>query len=172
MFHFENSLHNIYFMDYDFFFLFSIVDALIQRLSIQRVLDVSSEWTEDSYESDYSSMQYDFRVTCDAHYYGTGCANLCRPRDDQFGHYTCSSTGSIVCLAGWQGDYCTKGKSQCFSFSSFFFAHRNEKIKSLNYKHVQRKSYKIPTSICHICTVQTQYKSTWLCKICYFFYSF
>lgn len=84
------------------------LDTLISRLSIQRVLDVSPEWTADSYDSQYSSIQYDFRVTCDAHYYGQGCEILCRPRDDQFGHYTCSSTGSIVCLSGWQGDYCTK----------------------------------------------------------------
>lgn len=79
-------------------------------MSIQRVLDVSSEWTEDSHESVYSSIQYDIRVTCDAHYYGKGCANLCRPRDDQFGHYTCSESGDIVCVSGWQGDYCTKRK--------------------------------------------------------------
>ncbi|XP_055716834.1 neurogenic locus protein delta [Phlebotomus papatasi] len=83
---------------------------LISRLSIQRVLDVSSNWTEDKHESVYTTIQYDFRVTCDAHYYGSGCANLCRPRDDQFGHYTCSATGGIVCLSGWQGDYCTKAR--------------------------------------------------------------
>lgn len=97
-----------------FFFLF-ITGVLISRLSIQRVLDVSAEWTADSNRSDHSSVQYDFRVTCDAHYYGSGCANLCRPRDDQFGHYTCSETGDIVCLAGWQGEYCTKG-NLCFFF--------------------------------------------------------
>lgn len=96
------------------FFLRSL-DALVHRLSIQRVLDVSADWTEDSHESQYSSIQYDFRVTCDAHYYGQGCANLCRPRDDQFGHYTCSSSGNIVCLSGWQGDYCTKGKPISFT---------------------------------------------------------
>lgn len=73
---------------------------------------MSPEWTQHADESEYSSIQYDFRVTCDTHYYGKGCADLCRPRDDQFGHYTCSSTGSIVCLSGWQGDYCTKRK--CF----------------------------------------------------------
>lgn len=55
-------------------------------------------------------MQYDFRVTCEEHYYGKGCGSLCRPRDDQFGHYQCSELGDRVCLAGWQGDYCTKRK--------------------------------------------------------------
>jgi hypothetical protein len=59
-------------------------------------------------------MRYEYRVTCDAHYYGAGCANLCRPRDDNFGHYKCSPTGDRVCLSGWQGDYCTKRK--CFSY--------------------------------------------------------
>lgn len=105
---------------------------LISQLSVQRFLDVKSEWTPDQYQTPDSSIEfeYDFRVTCDAHYYGTGCANVCRPRDDQFGHYTCSSTGSIVCLSGWQGDYCTKRKSLLFIFSnliffSFYFAVSN-----------------------------------------------
>lgn len=82
--------------------------VLISRLSIQRVLEVSTEWTEDSYNSSHTMMQYAFRVTCDAAYYGAGCANVCRSRDDQFGHFTCSPTGERVCLSGWQGDYCTK----------------------------------------------------------------
>ncbi|XP_055620762.1 neurogenic locus protein delta isoform X2 [Toxorhynchites rutilus septentrionalis] len=81
--------------------------VLISRLSIQRVLEVSTEWAEDSYNSSHTMLQYAFRVTCDASYYGAGCANLCRKRDDQFGHYTCSPTGERVCLSGWQGDYCT-----------------------------------------------------------------
>lgn len=72
------------------------------------MLDVSSEWSEDSNDAANSALQYDFRVTCDEHYYGKGCANLCRPRDDPFGHYECSETGDRVCVAGWQGDYCTK----------------------------------------------------------------
>lgn len=73
------------------------------------MLDVSAEWTEDSHElSQNTSMKYDIRVTCESNYYGGGCADLCRPRDDQFGHYTCSSNGDIVCLSGWQGEYCTK----------------------------------------------------------------
>lgn len=88
----------------------SVSGILISRFSNQRVLDVSAEWTEDSNNSSHSSMQYAFRVTCDPAYYGAGCANLCRKRDDQFGHYTCSPTGERVCLSGWQGDYCTTRK--------------------------------------------------------------
>lgn len=86
----------------------SVSDLLIQRLSVQQVLEVSSEWKTNKSESQYTWLEYDFRVTCDPHYYGSGCANLCRPRDDQFGHYTCSETGEIICLTGWQGTYCEK----------------------------------------------------------------
>lgn len=93
-----------------FSFLLS-ADVLISRLSIQRVLDVGSEWTEDRHVlPQNTSMEYDIRVTCENNYYGNGCADLCRPRDDQFGHYTCSSNGEIVCLSGWEGAYCTKRK--------------------------------------------------------------
>lgn len=75
------------------------------------MLEVSPEWTEDRHVlPQNTSMEYDIRVTCDSNYYGGGCADLCRPRDDGFGHYTCSSNGDIVCLSGWQGQYCTKRK--------------------------------------------------------------
>ncbi|XP_075145714.1 neurogenic locus protein delta [Haematobia irritans] len=85
-------------------------NLLIQRLSVQQVLEVSPEWKTNKSESQYTWLEYDFRVTCDAHYYGSGCANLCRPRDDPFGHYTCSDSGEIICLSGWRGDYCDKPK--------------------------------------------------------------
>jgi len=85
-------------------------ETLITRLTTQRWLDVGEDWTEDEHRSSHSVMRYEYRVTCDAHYYGVGCANLCRPRDDNFGHYKCSPTGDRVCLSGWQGDYCTKRK--------------------------------------------------------------
>lgn len=89
-------------------------ETLITRLTTQRFLDVGENWTEEEHLSSHSVMRYEYRVTCDAHYYGAGCANLCRPRDDNFGHYKCSPTGDRVCLSGWQGDYCTKRK--CFSY--------------------------------------------------------
>ncbi|XP_055903540.1 neurogenic locus protein delta [Eupeodes corollae] len=81
---------------------------LIQRLSVQQVLEVSPEWKTNKSEAPYTWFEYDFRVTCDPHYYGAGCANLCRPRDDQFGHYTCSENGEKICLSGWGDDYCQK----------------------------------------------------------------
>nr|CAD7597808.1 unnamed protein product [Timema genevievae] len=83
-------------------------ETLITRLTTQRWLDVGPDWTEDEHQSAQSVMRYEYRVTCDAHYYGAGCASLCRPRDDSFGHYNCSLQGERKCVAGWQGDYCTK----------------------------------------------------------------
>lgn len=83
---------------------------LITRLTTQRWLDVGTEWIEDEHRSAHSQMVYEYRVTCLAHYYGKGCENLCRPRDDSFGHYSCSPTGERVCLSGWKGDYCATRK--------------------------------------------------------------
>ncbi|KAJ8686511.1 hypothetical protein QAD02_022305 [Eretmocerus hayati] len=80
--------------------------VIITRLATQRWLDVGPEWIEDEHRSHHSMMVYEYRVTCSAHYYGKGCENLCRPRDDNFGHYRCSPTGERVCLSGWKGDYC------------------------------------------------------------------
>lgn len=84
--------------------------TLITRLTTQQWLDVGSDWHEEEDRSSHSALSYEYRVMCDEHYYGSGCANLCRPRNDQFGHYTCSSQGDRVCTDGWQGDYCTKRK--------------------------------------------------------------
>ncbi|KAH1023112.1 hypothetical protein HUJ04_012383 [Dendroctonus ponderosae] len=85
--------------------------VLVSRLMRQRYLDVSEQWTEDTHSSKYSTLRFEYRVTCEPHYYGKGCEDLCRPRDDSFGHYSCSPSGERVCLAGWTGDYCTK--AQC-----------------------------------------------------------
>ena len=73
----------------------------------------SSLWKNDTYrDAGQHVLAYRYRVKCDEHYYGDGCANLCRPRDDKFGHYTCAESGDKVCLPGWSGEYCTKGKHQ------------------------------------------------------------
>lgn len=84
---------------------------MISRLTTQEWLEVGEDWHEGEDKSSHSALSYEYRVMCDEHYYGQGCANLCRPRNDNFGHYTCSPTGDRVCLDGWQGDYCTKGNS-------------------------------------------------------------
>lgn len=85
---------------------------MISRLTTQEWLEVGEDWHEGEDKSSHSALSYEYRVMCDEHYYGRGCANLCRPRNDNFGHYTCSPTGDRVCLDGWQGDYCTKGNKR------------------------------------------------------------
>lgn len=81
------------------------------RLTTQKWLDVGPKWTVDVYRSAHSQMEYEYRVMCSAHYYGKGCENVCRPRDDNFGHFSCSPTGERVCLSGWKGYYCDIGES-------------------------------------------------------------
>uniref|UniRef100_A0A146LSY1 Delta-like protein n=2 Tax=Lygus hesperus TaxID=30085 RepID=A0A146LSY1_LYGHE len=80
---------------------------LITRLTSQRWLDVGPEWTPGATDG---ALKFEYRVTCEPHYYGSGCATLCRPRDDNFGHYTCSETGARICTEGWTGDYCSDPK--------------------------------------------------------------
>lgn len=86
--------------------------VLVMQMATQRWMDSSNAWKADSFTSDGPhTLDYRYRVKCDEHYYGDGCDNLCRPRDDKFGHYTCSEPrGDKVCLPGWSGEYCTKGK--------------------------------------------------------------
>lgn len=69
-------------------------------------LAVKNEWTNDVHKTDIATLAYSYRVTCQTNYYGEQCNILCRPRDDIYGHYTCSQQGNIVCLPGWQGSYC------------------------------------------------------------------
>ncbi|XP_054714277.1 neurogenic locus protein delta-like [Uloborus diversus] len=80
---------------------------LIARLATQRWLDVGEGWTQELHRTNHTRFAYAVRVRCSPHYYGEGCARLCRPRDDKFGHYVCSSAGEKVCLQGWTGEYCT-----------------------------------------------------------------
>ncbi|XP_044765563.1 neurogenic locus protein delta [Coccinella septempunctata] len=82
--------------------------VLITRLTKQRYLEIGDHWTEDQHVSKFSTIRFEYRVTCDPHYYGKGCENLCRPRDDSFGHYSCSPLGERICHSGWTGDYCSK----------------------------------------------------------------
>lgn len=90
---------------------FAVISGLlIARFSVQKVLEVSSNWTQYSHKAKSQELEFEFRVTCDAHYYGSGCTSLCRERNDNFGHYACTSNGERVCLAGWEGDYCQKRK--------------------------------------------------------------
>lgn len=67
-------------------------------------------WSFRSSRSLKSSLTYKFSVYCSMNYFGDGCTTFCRQRDDQFGHYNCSSTGQKICLEGWTGPDCDKAR--------------------------------------------------------------
>ena len=103
----------------------SFSDSLISRMATQKKLDASSSghWTHGRHSEGHTTLDFEYRMICTQHYYGKDCDTLCKPRNDQFGHYTCGEDGTKICLPGWQkdlnnpeGDYCTKGK---FYFTSF-----------------------------------------------------
>ncbi|XP_025024172.1 delta-like protein 3 [Python bivittatus] len=81
---------------------------LVSRLATRRRLAVGEDWSQDVQLGDQSELRYSYHVACDEHYHGESCSAYCRPRDDAFGHYTCDELGSRICLAGWQGDYCSE----------------------------------------------------------------
>ena len=91
-------------------------NRLIYQLKIQTTLNVTSKWTEKSYELGGRSkarLKFAVRVTCSDNHYGDTCSHYCRSRDDDYaGHYLCSETGQFVCLPGWQGSehYCKTRK--------------------------------------------------------------
>lgn len=53
-------------------------------------------------------IKYKIRVICDKNYYNSTCTVLCKPRNDQFGHYSCNNKGQKECLKGWSGETCDK----------------------------------------------------------------
>lgn len=53
-------------------------------------------------------IKYKIRVICDKNYFNSTCTVLCKPRNDQFGHYSCNSKGQKECLEGWSGETCDK----------------------------------------------------------------
>jgi len=92
-------------------------DTLISRMATQNQLEAGSAWTHGVHQGSesHTRLEYEYRMMCSAHYYGKDCDTLCRPRDDQFGHYICDKEGNKMCLDGWQkdsnneeGDYCNK----------------------------------------------------------------
>lgn len=90
---------------------FLLPDTLIARMTKQSIADVGGPWVEeDQHWGSGAHLRLSYRVNCAAFYYGSGCEVLCRPRDDAFGHYSCSPAGEIVCRSGWTGDYCSKRK--------------------------------------------------------------
>ncbi|CAG0884542.1 unnamed protein product [Cyprideis torosa] len=81
--------------------------SLITRFAEQKWLNVGLSWEAGVFRRSHLELHYDYRVRCEPNYYGDGCAVLCRPRNDSFGHYTCNAEGQKRCLEGWSGDYCT-----------------------------------------------------------------
>ena len=65
-----------------------------------------------------SSCEAAVSVPCAEFYHGApNCSTFCRPTDSCLGHYTCSGSGSRVCLPGWTGTNCTvsvaTGSAEC-----------------------------------------------------------
>ncbi|KAL8590103.1 hypothetical protein ACOMHN_034334 [Nucella lapillus] len=81
---------------------------MISRLAVQRSAAAGLDWYNSKHITRYTELIYSYRFRCDDHYYGAACEDLCRRRDDQFGHYYCSDNGTKVCLDGWQGEYCDR----------------------------------------------------------------
>src|SRR5581483_1351734 len=77
--------------------------SLITRLAVSRYLEVDNKWTHKVYNTNYSKLSYSYRVMCQDHYYGTHCGDLCKPRDDKFGHFSCGPEGQRICYPGWHG---------------------------------------------------------------------
>nr|XP_023668585.1 delta-like protein 4 isoform X1 [Paramormyrops kingsleyae] len=83
-------------------------ELLISLFAIQRKLDVGDGWREEMQIGRQTQLRYSYRFVCSEHYYGDSCSRKCSPRDDRFGHYTCTADGYISCLPGWKGEYCVE----------------------------------------------------------------
>uniref|UniRef100_A0A8C5WM82 Delta-like protein n=1 Tax=Leptobrachium leishanense TaxID=445787 RepID=A0A8C5WM82_9ANUR len=87
----------------------STQERLISQFAIQKPLNVGEEWTRDvQLGGQQIQLNFSYRVVCSEHYYGESCSRLCKPRDDRFGHYICEPDGSVSCLKGWKGEYCSQ----------------------------------------------------------------
>ncbi|XP_078089694.1 delta-like protein 4 isoform X2 [Mustelus asterias] len=83
-------------------------EMLISRFAIQRHQSVGMAWSQDVLHGEHTQLRYSYRVVCSHHYYGEGCSDYCRPRNDTFGHYTCGQEGQMLCMAGWENEYCAQ----------------------------------------------------------------
>lgn len=86
---------------------------LVSRLATRRRLAIGEDWSQDVHFGEQSELRYSYHVFCDEYYFGDGCADYCRPRDDTLGHYTCDEEGNRICLEGWKGNYCSERKGLC-----------------------------------------------------------
>ena len=87
---------------------------LLHRITKSKSLDSGHDWVY----GDDRKLEYEYRLVCGQSYYGPDCDIICKPRHDNFGHYTCGPQGEKVCLEGWEkdnqnsarDDYCLKRK--------------------------------------------------------------
>ncbi|CAK1547547.1 unnamed protein product, partial [Leptosia nina] len=82
--------------------------GLIEEAWWSGIVEPGAEWHALRHAGRGAAVAYRVRVLCKANYYNTTCTTFCRPRDDKFGHYSCSAQGDKRCLPGWQGDNCEK----------------------------------------------------------------
>ncbi|KAI5634562.1 EGF-like domain-containing protein [Phthorimaea operculella] len=82
--------------------------GLIEEAWWSGIVEPGAEWHALRHAGSAASLAYRVRVTCQPNYYNATCTTFCRPRDDKFGHYSCSPQGDKRCLPGWQGDNCEK----------------------------------------------------------------
>lgn len=91
--------------------------GLVEEAWWSGIVEPSAEWHALQHAGAAAAVAYRVRVLCQPNYYNTTCTTFCRPRDDKFGHYSCTSEGDKRCLPGWQGDNCEKRESLCLSHS-------------------------------------------------------
>ncbi|XP_072350345.1 protein jagged-2b isoform X1 [Scyliorhinus torazame] len=90
---------------------------LIERAAHTGMINPGAQWMTMQHNGPVAHFDYSIRVMCEEYYYGTGCNQLCRPRDDIFGHFVCDQNGNKLCMEGWMGNDCTKAicKQGCHS---------------------------------------------------------
>ncbi|XP_045532882.1 protein serrate-like [Pieris brassicae] len=94
--------------DYDYVGGVDGETGLIEQAWWSGIVEPGSEWHALRHAGSAAALAYRVRVLCQPNYYNTTCTSFCRPRDDKFGHYSCSPQGDKRCLPGWQGDNCEK----------------------------------------------------------------
>ncbi|KAJ8714307.1 hypothetical protein PYW08_007927 [Mythimna loreyi] len=82
--------------------------GLVEEAWWSGIVEPSAEWHALQHAGAAAAVAYRVRVLCQPNYYNTTCTTFCRPRDDKFGHYSCTAEGDKRCLPGWQGDNCEK----------------------------------------------------------------
>lgn len=96
--------------------------GLIEEAWWSGIVEPGAEWHALRHAGGAAAVAYRVRVTCQPNYYNSTCTTFCRPRDDKFGHYSCSASGDKRCLPGWHGDNCEHRMCRylCPTFISMF----------------------------------------------------